>query len=147
MVATNGTHVTTELEGTVSRVNERGLLLEGEATWRNVSKFAGGIWLPDVSERVRLVLDSAGFIRKIEPLDAPAPSPSVDTSPAAPVSTAVSEPHAPADRDTRISRMACLNTATAILSSGGAPTDLAAALAVAEELERWVLLRPVRCPS
>jgi hypothetical protein len=35
--------------------------------------------------------------------------------------------------------MACLNTATAILSSGGRATDLAAVLAVAEELEAWVL--------
>jgi hypothetical protein len=113
---------TNSVEGVVLKVNERGVLLEDSGAWRNVSKFAGELLMPEPGEAVRLTLDKAGFIRQIavlragEPLRFPA-----------------------ADRETCITRMACLNTATAITSSGGQATDLASVLAVAEELEAWVL--------
>jgi hypothetical protein len=142
---TNGTHTTTELEGRVSRVNERGVLLDGRSDWLNVSKFAGGIWLPDAGDRVRLTLDSAGFIRKIAPLEQAAAAP-VDTHPAPQVSTPAQPPavdvggdRGPVDRDRRILRQAVLNTATAILTSGGRQTEVSAVLAAAEVLEQWVL--------
>jgi hypothetical protein len=131
----NGTTSAAAVEGVVRATNDRGVLLEGHS-WLNVSRFAGGVLLPEVGAHVRLILDKSGFIRRVEPLEAPASAARVDTSPVVPVSTAASEPP---DRDTRISRMACLNTATAILASGGRATDLAAVLAVAAELERWVL--------
>jgi len=44
----------------------------------------------------------------------------------------------PPDRDTRIMRQAVLNTATAILASGGRATDAKAVFELAAALERWV---------
>ncbi len=121
-----------EVEGVVSRVNERGVLLEGRDGWLNVSKFAAGVLLPEPGARVRLTLDKAGFIRAVEIVAAP-PALSQDES------LGTTATGTALDRDLRILRQAVLNTATAILSSGGRTTDLAAVLAAAEELERWVL--------
>jgi hypothetical protein len=128
MVAVNGTHSTTELEGVVSRVNERGLLLDGRPSWLNLSKFAGAVTLPDAGARVRLSLDAAGFIRQIEPLDAPSA-----VTPSVPAAVTV-----PADRETRILREAVLNIAVNILARNG-PVNVADVLATAEELEAWIL--------
>jgi hypothetical protein len=125
----NGSHTTTELEGTVSRVNERGVLREGEGEWRNFSRFSGGVRIPDAGAHVLLTLDSAGYIRKCDVLDEPL---TVSTAELPPVDTQ------PLDRDTRIMRQAVLNTATAILSSAGL-VSLAEVLSVAEDLEAWVL--------
>jgi hypothetical protein len=135
IVTTDGS--TSDVEGVVGRVNERGVLLEGREGWLNISKFAGGVVLPEPGARVRLSLDNAGFIRGIETLAAPAPLGQEDGSALAgfPVSVA-------SVRDVRIMRQAVLNTATAILSSGGRATDAAAVIALAEELEAWVTRGP-----
>jgi hypothetical protein len=148
MTAITGTNSTSELEGRVSRVNATGVLLAGQQ-WRTVSKFSGGVLLPAPGERVRLVLDAAGFIRRVEAL---APSVSTGEAAAVPVET---QPHTPPDRETpsesghspepparslgtQTTRLACLTTATAICTAGGRVPDLAAVLATAAELERWV---------
>ncbi len=131
VAATNGTHPTTELEGTVSRVNERGILLSGRPAWLNVSKFAGAVTLPDVGARVRLVLDAAGFVRACETLDAPKVV-------AVPAGETATESFPPVDRERLILRESVLRTAVNILATHG-PVDPAELLGVAAELEAWVL--------
>jgi hypothetical protein len=128
---TNGTHSTSTVEGTVSRTNDRGVLLQG-GSWLNVSRYAGGLLLPDVGAHVRVVLDGQGFIRAITPLE---PSVSTGEAAAVPVDT---QPHTPPDRETQATRVACLATAVAVCTAGGRVPDLAAVLATAAQLERWV---------
>src|SRR5438132_13681575 len=72
MVAqTNGSHTSTELTGRVVRTNDHGLVLDGRATWLNISKFAPEVLMPPVGARVRLTLDKAGYIRGIDAVDHP----------------------------------------------------------------------------
>jgi hypothetical protein len=95
--AANGNgHSTTQVEGVVSRVNERGVQLRVRDGWLNVSKFAQGVTLPDAGARVRLTLDAAGFIRGIDAIRSPDHPAVVSTGEAV-------------DRETRITRSACLN--------------------------------------
>jgi hypothetical protein len=146
-------HTGDVVEGVVSKANERGVLLTGEDAWINVSKFAQPApKLPRRGEHVRLHLDRYGFIRDVEALrdeeraryavvpsedgvDAPTPE-----EPSRQVERAENRPLATnsPDRELRITRMACLNTATAILSSGGRAADPEAVLALATRLEAWV---------
>jgi hypothetical protein len=44
----------------------------------------------------------------------------------------------PPDKDTRITRMNVLSTATALLSSGYREADPEAVITLAERLERWI---------
>jgi hypothetical protein len=67
--------------------------------------------IPATGAAVVLGLDRSGFIRTITTADAPSPS----TSDPAPVKVPSG-----ADRETRITRMACLNTATAMLTTRNA---------------------------
>jgi len=132
MVATNGhsNGTVTEYEGIVSRVNDRGILFQGREGWLNVSKFAGLVELPDVGARVRCKLDSSGFIRSIAVLDAPAAE---NTAPAP-----TDGQNRTTARETAITRMACLNTAVAIMTTHGA-VYIDQVFDVAEQLEGWVL--------
>jgi hypothetical protein len=135
------------VDGVVARRNERGILLEGESGWLNVSRYANPApALPLPGERVRLYLDEDGYIRDVERVVYSTHGPAedgVDPEPddavagqveAAPLFRAASLP----DKDTRITRMATLNTATAILSSGGRTCELADVLKLAAQLEVWV---------
>jgi|SRR5579859_2327329 len=119
---------TTEISGTVIRANERGLMLSGRDGWLNVSKYADGLALPPAGVQVTIGLDKAGFIRAIH-ADGPA-----QAAPDAP--TATSAP--PASRETAITRMACLNTATAIGATWQRPLAASEVMALAGELEGWV---------
>lgn len=123
----------TQIAGKVAQVNAKGLKLEGADSWVNVSKFAENVTMPERGAQVVLTLDKAGFIRKIA---APAPvvAQPVAVPQVAPIAGAQGE--AP-DKDTVISRLAVLNTATAILSSGSRAADPAAVLALAAQLEAW----------
>ena len=124
----NGNGSSVQLEGVVARTNDRGLLLEGREGWLNVSKFATDVVIPEPGSHVRVTVDPAErFVRKIEVLAL-----------AQPLRPGL-EPGVAPDRDHRILRQAVLNTATAMLSSGGRPTDLPAVLEVATALEYWVL--------
>jgi hypothetical protein len=119
------------VEGTVSRTNATGILLEGRSTWLNISKYATAITLPEAGEFVRLQLDKQGYIRRCD-LDA-CPDGGDDLQ-----HDRGDEPDHLPDRDRRIMRQAVVNTATAILSSAG-PASVEDVISVAEQLERWVL--------
>jgi hypothetical protein len=138
------------VDGVVARVNDRGLVLDGDDLWLNVSRYAKPApKLPRVGETVRIYLDKDGYIRDVEALrdeerasyqvedgvDVPPPE-----GPSRQVERSTSDhsPSDPPDREVRITRMACLNTATAILSPGGRPADPEAVLALATRLEAWV---------
>ena len=95
----------------------------------NISKFAAGVAAPERGARVVAGLDKAGFVRTVETVS--------------PIGEYVGNESATSgtrpDREVCITRMACLNTATAILSSGGSPVgDVAAVLSTAAQLEAWV---------
>jgi len=116
--------ITEYVEGTVSRINGHGFQLVGRDGWLNVSKYANPApELPSEGASVRIGLDKAGFVRSIEQLAA---GPEVEPTPVGNV-----------DRETRIGRMAALNTATAILSSGGQQASVKDVLTLAGQLEAW----------
>ena len=144
----------TPIVGKVAAANAKGVRLEGEDSWRNISKYAvPAPALPSRGEQVILGLDPKGFVRSITPAHrnghtTPA-APAVDDSDVldyfaedsapptirkaapAPVTTAP-------DRERCIARMAALNTAVAVLSSAGRAVDPAEAVALAARLEAWV---------
>ncbi len=132
---------------TVQQVNGRGFR-STEGDWLNCSKFARAedVVMPTVGDRVLVSLDKSGFVRKIEPV-APIATQNApqtrtgpmagQTAPEAIVST--SGPIAQDDRGIVITRLAVLNTAVALLSSGGGATTLEEVLDVAARLEAWAV--------
>ena len=116
------------VEGTVGRYNERGFTLRERDGWLNISRYATPAPpIPNEGARVRAGIDGSGFVRTVEVLEPPPAASRPDGMPVAPA------------REVAVTRMACLNTATAILSSGGRRTEPADVVSLAEELERWVL--------
>ena len=118
-----------QVAGVVTCSNAKGFQLEGRDGWLNISKFAAGVAAPERGARVVAGLDKAGFVRTVETVS--------------PIGEYVGNESATSgtrpDREVCITRMACLNTATAILSSGGSPVgDVAAVLSTAAQLEAWV---------
>ena len=67
MTTSNGAVDDERVEGIIEAINDRGVKVAGE--WRNVSKFHP-VDLPDRGARVRIALDSKGFIRGLQVLDA-----------------------------------------------------------------------------
>jgi hypothetical protein len=65
-VTTSNGQIADRVEGLVEARNERGIRVRGE--WRNLSKFHP-LELPGQGARVRLELDSKGFIRTLQILD------------------------------------------------------------------------------
>jgi Protein of unknown function (DUF2786) len=90
------------VEGIIEAINDRDVKVAGE--WRNVSKFHP-VDLPDRGARVRILLDTKGFIRTPQILDA-APS-----SPSSPSSTSASSPN----RDREIRRMCAIKVAASVI--------------------------------
>ena len=131
-MAANGTHETT-LAGRVVSVNEKGLKLDGEDSWRNFSKFAQDLVAPSHGDVVSLTLDKAGFVRACGPADGSA------TVPATASSTA------PSVKDRTITRLAVLKAAAEFAASKPDSTS-AAVLRVAEAWEKWVM-RPDAVPE
>lgn len=99
MTTPNGT-VADQVEGLVESANDHGIKVAGE--WRNVSKFKP-VELPERGARVRLELDSKGFIKSLQVL-AGAPSPTSTSSSA---------------RDRTITRLAVLKAASHFLGLMG----------------------------
>ena len=123
-----------EVRGMVEAANPRGFLLAGRDGWLNISRYADPApEIPAEGSLVRVGLDKAGFVRSIE-VEAEAERPAI---------TAVAEQaggygQSFGVRDQRIMRQAVLNTATAILSSGGRAAEPDEVVALAERLESWV---------
>jgi len=156
--------ITETVAGVVALANERGLKLDGHEGWYNVSKYAEHVVVPSKGARVVLGLDSAGFIRSVSPselaeapdeppwpTDAPLAGRTASVLPKQPTreqedaflaalggDTGDVEPGEPPDRETKIGRMAALNSATAMLSSGGQRAAPEAVLALAQQLTDWV---------
>jgi hypothetical protein len=119
------------IEGLVERVGSYGFTLDGRDGWVSISKFADPRpELPAEGARVRVDLDRSGYARAIEVLEA-APF-------TAEPSRGESGNTSYLDRDTRIMRQAVLNTAVALLSSGGREVSLEDVIDTAETLEQWV---------
>jgi hypothetical protein len=98
-----------QVAGVVTCSNAKGFQLEGRDGWLNISKFATGVVAPERGARVVAGLDKAGFARTVETV-----SPTGEYAGNESVTTGTRP-----DRETAITRMACLNTATVILGSGG----------------------------
>ncbi len=127
----------TTIEGKVSLVNGSGFKIYELPDWLNVSKYAksADVPMPVAGTRVRLTLDASNYVRKIESLGAPH-----EQEPEAPTCAPVDTHSAPIDtKDARITRLACLNTATAILYGNTGRGNVDEVLEVAAKLESWVL--------
>ena len=118
----------------------------------NVSKYADGVQVPSVGAHVRISTDKGGYVFRVDPVTAAGSQkagPEADDDPdfrrrladEVPPDLGVPEPPVglPASKDRTITRLACLNTATAILSSGGRAADPDEVLEVAARLEEWAL--------
>src|SRR5437868_2567579 len=100
-----------QFSGRVARVKGQGFILEGREGWLNISRFADGVSVPAIGDVVAVELDAKGYVRK--------------------VAATSNGRHAPASgngqnaaRGAAITRLALLNTATAILGGGpGAPVE------------------------
>lgn len=116
------------IEGTVTRTNDKGFVLAGREPWVNISQYAKPLpAVPPIGSIVRVGLDKAGFARSVEIIGGNAQPPSANGAPAS------------TTRDRVVSRLALLNTATAILSSGGRPIEVPKdVVALAQRLEGWV---------
>jgi hypothetical protein len=129
---------TERITGVVDRVNPKGLRLRGEGEWRNYSRYADlmDIETPAVGAHIGIDVDGSGYVRSVQVVGERAnerDSFSVrETANEAP-QTCSPRP----EKDIVVTRLAVLNTATAIASSGGQETDLVTVLALAEELEQW----------
>ena len=112
------------ITSTVTQVNGTGFQIEGRpGTWLRISQYAEPRpELPQTGQRVRIGLDSKGFVRTVEPVAA-------DTPPAA--------AQAPSTRDTTITRLACLKAAAGFLASRP-DAKSADVLTVAAAWEAWV---------
>jgi hypothetical protein len=118
-----------QVAGVVTCSNAKGIQLEGRDGWLNISKFAASVAAPERGARVRVGLDKPGFVWTVESVSLIGEYVGYESA------TTGTRP----DRETAITRMACLNTATVILGSGGrAIGEVAAVLATAAQLERWV---------
>jgi hypothetical protein len=120
---------TTQITATIGRVNDNGLQTEEQpGVWLNISKYANPQpVIPPRGTPVRITLDGAGFVRAIEPLDASTNG----------HQSAQEGPSAPPDRETVITRLACLKAASAFLSTRP-DAKSGDVLAVAASWEAWI---------
>jgi len=124
MSSENGAAFDTHVSGRVEAVNERGLKIDG--VWRNVSKFAVGVVLPERGQQVTCTLDKGGFLRAVVAADGSALTPSSPT------------PASPSTKDRTITRLAVLKAAAEF---GAARPSLKSGdvLAIAASWERWIM--------
>ncbi len=118
----NGTggHAGEQLVGLVEGVNEKGVKIAGE--WRNISKWATDVTLPERGQVVAVALDKSGYVRAIAPAAA---TPDAQQQPSA-------------GRETLIIRQTCIKAAAEFCASR---PELRSAdlIALAERMEQWVL--------
>lgn len=123
-------------QGTVSRINGTGFKLDDH--WVNISKYAkpDDVVMPSAGQTVKVSLDKAGFVRKIEScVNLPMSDGHANGQADGHASASDNTPN----REAVITRLAVLNTATAILSSGSRPVDPADVVKLASLLESWAL--------
>ena len=126
----------TEITGIIEQVNGRGFRLQGRDGWLNVSQYARLTGAPQRGQRVRVKLDGQGFVRNVTPIQGEQATPTPSTNGNgrhAPHSAPSERP----DRDVIVTRLAVLNTATAILSSGARPAAAEDVVKLAKRLEEW----------
>ena len=123
---------------TVSRTNGHGFQIV-DGSWLNFSKFAKpeDVTMPDVGHVVTVHLDKAGFVRRIDPAKLPPADNNAVNLANQTVQTPDSTPKPPTCRDTVVTRLAVLNTATSILASAGRAVDPADVVTLAAKLEAW----------
>lgn len=114
--------------GRVVSVNDKGLKLEGQDSWMNVSKYAVGVVLPERGETVTVTLDKAGFLRAVAPSDG-----ALTTPP-----RVAGGSDLPSTKDRTITRLAVLKAAAEF---GAARPNLKSGevLAIAASWERWIM--------
>ena len=112
--------------GRVVSVNDKGLKLDGQSEWFNVSKYAVGVVLPERGETVTVTLDKAGFLRGVAPADGAAPARVAGGS------------DTPSTKDRTITRLAVLKAAAEF---GASRPSLKSGdvLAIAATWERWIM--------
>jgi hypothetical protein len=121
----------TQLTGRVVSVNEKGLKFEGAGAWLNTSKYAVGVTLPERGQEVTVTLDTAGFIRRVEPANgtgAPAAAPAQNGAPGATSGQ---------QRDRTITRLAVLKAAAEYCASKEQSSS-GDVLKIAASWEKWV---------
>ena len=126
----------TLIEGTVARVSKNGLqLAEQPGQWLNVSRFAApdDVRVPPPGTRVNVTVDAQGWVRRIAPATNTASA--NGHTPSAPASAPAGRP----GREIVIARLATINSAIALLASGGRQVDLEIVLEVAGRLESWAI--------
>jgi len=139
MVTASGT---TTVTGRIVRAHDRGVLLDGETEWRNVSKFADSC--PDPKQfdggNIELTLDGQGLNREIaEAQDEPPPAPPAVQAEA---TTAPAGPAEALSKDTMIARQVALKAAVELLSADiSTQPDPEITTSLATTFEQW-LMRP-----
>lgn len=105
------------VDGVISSANDKGLKLNGEESWRNLSKFQSPATLiPVKGTSVHIGLDKGGFIRTIErasgeQIQQQAPQQNMQSSESRQAYSEALEA-----KDQRITRLACMNTSVAMLA-------------------------------
>ena len=117
------------ISGIVRSVNEKGLKLEGQDSWLNLSKFAVGVVLPERGQSVVCTLDKAGFLRAVHASDG---ADIVTPRSAAPAAASGQ------NKDRTITRLAVLKAAAEYAANK--PSSCSAdVLAIAAVWEKWVV--------
>ncbi len=135
----------TFLEGRVTAANGNGFKLHNVADWLNLSKYAkpADVFVPRVGEHVRVKVDNSNFVRSVAGLPVAGGEAQPGAQEAQP--EAAPEPRTEAimsqvdAKDLRITRLACLNTSTAIIAGSTGRANPDEVIALAERLESWVL--------
>lgn len=136
MTTINGT---TTVVGRIARCNDRGVLLDGEDEWRNVSKFADSC--PDPKQfdggNIELTLDGQGYIREITEAQGEPPTPTVRAESVPSDDQATTEP---LSRDVMIARHVALKAAVELLANDiTTQPDPTITTALATTFEEWLL--------
>ena len=134
--------------GVVVSVNERGLRLDGHESWLNLSKFAPSVVLPERGATVTVAVDSKGFLRSCELVEAAHATPFQGGNIArcahdvghgvASSASAAQNAASGQNRDRTITRLAVLKAAAEYASSKPQSSS-ADVLKIAASWERWVL--------
>jgi hypothetical protein len=123
----NGRVPTEQFEGVIEATNRTGVKIAG--AWVNISQFHP-VELPETGAHVRVSVDSKGYIRELEVLDAAEKTPAV-----------LSDKLAVTGRDERITRLAVLKAAAEFVGLWGQTREEVRSehvLAIADKWLAWV---------